>query len=67
MHSDLPIAYKAVGLSPGMAHYFHKELTPFYQVLTSGSLASGSEFKVNYCYSTKFFYDIISLVGCNSD
>ena len=31
------------------------------------SLASGSEFKENYCYRTKIFSDIISLLGYNTD
>ena len=34
---------------------------------TCGSLASGSEFKENYCYWTNNFSDIISFLGSNSD
>ena len=42
-------------------------ITYYFAFLVTGRLASGSEFKVYYSYWTKFFSDIISLLGCNSD
>ena len=43
-----------------------KNSVTFHHIWWQLCLASGSEFKINYCYWTICFSDMISILGCNS-